>query len=582
MTTSYTSLLGLALPVEGELSGTWGDTVNNSITSLVDSAVAGTTTLSTDADVTLSTTSGIANDARQAVLLCSGARTAQRTITAPARSKVYVVINATSGGYAVKLVGNGPTTGVTVAAGKAAVLAWNGSDFVTVATTDASVLSGVLPVANGGTGVTTSTGSGSVVLSTSPTLVTPALGTPLSGTLSSCTGFPAASLSGNVSLTSQVSGTLPVANGGTGVTTSTGSGNAVLSNSPTLVTPILGTPTSGTLTNCTGYPTSALSGTVNLTTQVTGTLPVANGGTGQASALTQYGLVYASTTTAMATTGAGTTTTVLHGNASGAPTYGAVSLTADVSGTLPVANGGTGQSSALTQYGVAYASATTALATTSAGTTTTVLHGNASGAPTFGAVSLTADVSGTLPVANGGTGVTTSTGSGNVVLSTSPTLVTPALGTPASATLTNATGLPLTTGVTGTLPFANGGTGITNNPNVLGLEFVIDGGGAAITTGIKGYLEVPFACTVSQWTLLADTSGSITVDVYSDAYASYGTNTSMVGGGTKPAIASATKAQSAPSSWTTTSIAAGNIIGFNVTANATCTRVTISLKVTRT
>ena len=110
MTTAYTSLLGLALPVTGELSGTWGDVVNNSITSLLDSAVAGTTNVSTDGDVTLTTTTGAANTARKAILLFSGARTALRTVTAPAQSKVYTVINATTGGYAVKLVGSGPTT----------------------------------------------------------------------------------------------------------------------------------------------------------------------------------------------------------------------------------------------------------------------------------------------------------------------------------------------------------------------------------------------------------------------------------------------------------------------------------------
>jgi hypothetical protein len=133
MPTTFTSLLGLSLPATGELAGTWGDTVNNGITSLLDSAIAGTTTLSTDANVTLTTTTGAANQARQAILLCTGARTAQRTITAPAASKTYVVINATTGGFAVQLVGAGPTTGITVVSGERALVAWNGSDFVKVA-----------------------------------------------------------------------------------------------------------------------------------------------------------------------------------------------------------------------------------------------------------------------------------------------------------------------------------------------------------------------------------------------------------------------------------------------------------------
>ena len=131
MTTGNTTLLGLALPVEGELDGTWGDVVNDSITSLVDSAVAGTTTLSVDADVTLTDTVLAANQSRQAIIrwtASNGATT--RNITAPARSKAYIVINAGTGSIVIR--GAGPTTGVTVAAGDRALVAWSGSDFVRV------------------------------------------------------------------------------------------------------------------------------------------------------------------------------------------------------------------------------------------------------------------------------------------------------------------------------------------------------------------------------------------------------------------------------------------------------------------
>jgi hypothetical protein len=133
VTTAYTSLLGLALPVTGELSGTWGDVVNNSITNLLDSAIAGTTTITSDADVTLSTTTGAANTSREAILLWTASGTVTRTITAPAQSKVYVVINKTGSTQSIKLVGVGPTTGVTILANELAICAWNGVDFVKVA-----------------------------------------------------------------------------------------------------------------------------------------------------------------------------------------------------------------------------------------------------------------------------------------------------------------------------------------------------------------------------------------------------------------------------------------------------------------
>jgi hypothetical protein len=190
--TNFSPLLGLALPTTGDLSGTWGTTVNDSITQLLDSAVAGTTTLSVDTDVTLSTTNGAANQARNAVILWTASNGATtRNITAPAQSKAYLVINSGTGSIVIR--GAGPTTGVTVPAGARALVAWNGSDFVKIVSNPVSLttdVTGTLPIANGGTGTTSTT---------------------------------------FVNLATNVTGTLPVGNGGIGATTLTAN-NVLLGN----------------------------------------------------------------------------------------------------------------------------------------------------------------------------------------------------------------------------------------------------------------------------------------------------------------------------------------------------------------
>lgn len=163
--------------------------------------------------------------------------------------------------------------------------------------------------------------------------------------------------------------------------------------------------------------------------------------------------------------GQGGTGDVLHGNPGGAPTWSPVDLTADVTGLLPEANGGmmavvpvarggTGLTSG-TSGGIPYYSAAATIASSGAltqygvvtgggaggspvavapGTSGTTLHANPTGPPFWALLTLNAffpQVTGTLPVANGGTGTATSTGSGSVVLSSFPTLVSPTLSNPA-------------------------------------------------------------------------------------------------------------------------------------------------------
>lgn len=116
------------------------------------------------------------------------------------------------------------------------------------------------------------------------------------------------------------------------------------------------------------------------------------------------------------------------------------------------------------------------------------------------------------------------------------------------------------------------------------LQAVIDGGGATITTGIKGDLgPLPFAFDILEWTLLGDQSGSIVIDVWKDAYANYPpVDADSITASAPPTISSATKGQSSTLTGWTVSVAAGDSLRFNVDSVTSLQRVTLGLKVRKT
>ena len=264
-----TTLLGLVTPTQGTLSGTWGDTVNYGITDYLDIAIAGTLSFAGDGAITLANTTGSSSGnsittttAQYMVIRITGTQTVTKIITGPSYSKLYMVDHAgATSAVTFKAAGQ---TGVSVAVGEKCFVYYNGTDYVKIATSTAGTGSVTSVAVSGGTtGLTTSGGP----ITTSGTVT-------LAGTLAIANGGTGTTSTTFASLTTNVTGTLPVANGGTGITSlgagvatflgtpssanlasavtdETGSGLLVFATSPTLTTPALGTPASGVLSSCT-------------------------------------------------------------------------------------------------------------------------------------------------------------------------------------------------------------------------------------------------------------------------------------------------------------------------------------------
>lgn len=339
-----------------------------------------------------------------------------------------------------------------------------------------------------------------------------------------------------------------------------------------------------------GVTTAPTWGKIGLTTHVSGTLGAANGGTGLAS-YTVGDLVYASGATALASLAdVATGNVLLSGGIGVAPAYGKVNLATMTTGSFGVAQGGTGLTTYVTGDMIIATSSSVLASLADVATGNVLLSGGIGVVPAWGKVALATAVSGSLLAVNGGTGQTSYT-QGDLLVAASSTTLTKVSAVATGQVLRSAGvatapawgAVNLTTDVTGILPVANGGTGLSANTNVCAIVYVIDGGGSAIGTGVKGDLQLPFNCTIQSWTLLADQSGSIVVDLWMDTFANYPpTIADVITASAKPTLSTADHATSSTLTAWTTAIPAGSTIRFNVNSAATVTRVTVTLQVVRT
>jgi hypothetical protein len=247
---------------------------------------------------------------------------------------------------------------------------------------------------------------------------------------------------------------------------------------------------------------------------------------------------------------------------------------------------------------------------TSSGTNTgdqTNISGNAA------TVTTNANLTGPITSTGNATAIASQTGTGTkFVVDTSPTLVTPLLGTPTSGTLTNCTALPVS-GITASTSTALGvgsvelghatdttisrvSAGVVavegatlakvsdlSNIAITSVGITVDGSAAVCTTGLKGYVTVPYAGTITAWSILADgASPTCTFDVWKIATGTALPTVSNTIMGTKPALATGNAIRSTTRTSWTTSVVANDIIGFNLDAVTVATKITFQLEITKT
>jgi hypothetical protein len=177
MASTYSPSLKLTLPGDGDQSGLWGQTTNTNLGTLVEQAITGTVSITmSDANYTLTSFNGVTDEARNAVLVVTGTNAAVRDLIPPVAEKLYTIVNNTTGGFAIRVIG-ASGTGVNIPNGATCLVYCDGTNFVNglSGTSGSFTVAGALSVTGALTygGVTLSsavTGTGNMVLSASPTL----------------------------------------------------------------------------------------------------------------------------------------------------------------------------------------------------------------------------------------------------------------------------------------------------------------------------------------------------------------------------------------------------------------------------